>query len=231
MLDKISAYLNPQYIIIVGGLITLFGTYLAYLKNKLDSDKTENKITETLSLTKKVHHLTNVIDTAQIELKYKQEKIEELQDKNFQLSQKISSKALEIADYVSSKDSYVFASLVDLNEDKTLTSLILTGTGKHPLKVYDIRIYDLNLNKDLFSNHYDLTVFPDYGVSVPAKIPINLNQELKWNIFFETSNGHLVEHLRLKYVNHKYISSIKVFSMENTEKAIYQNISKDFDKY
>jgi hypothetical protein len=231
MFQKIADMTNPQYLIIIGSVITLFGTYLAYSKEQKDSEKTENKISETLVLTKQVHDLTSIIDSNQFELKEKQIQIKELQDKNFQLSQRISSNALEIVDYVSSKDSYVYITLTKIDTEKDFANFIIQGAGKHPIKVYDIRIADLNgFNSNPYWRHFELTAFPGYATLIAAKIPVDLSKPLSWNIFFETSNGHLCQELRSKVGSKKMLYSNKIFSMDNTEKVLFEQTDKDFYK-
>lgn len=125
---------NPQYIIVFGGIVTLLGTYLAWLQNDVNTTRTDKSISE-------IGMQTNEINTLTKKLEKKQLQIEELQDKNLKLSDKISEKALEIADYVSSKDSYAYIIPYPPSGEpaknpnlRTIFNIVIYGVGAHPIK-------------------------------------------------------------------------------------------------
>ncbi len=237
MLQKLVEHINPHWIIFIGGLLTLIGTYLAYLKDKIETRENDEKISNIQMLSQQNHDLTNTINQQQIEiseqqikLSEKQSQIENLQNKNYQLSQSISLNAIEINSLLTSKDSYIYF-IPNINSyHNGMVNLRFIGGGKYPLQVLSMYIFDLTLKQEIYKGAVNIQAIPNVTSILPVQIPVNITKPLKWNIFFMTLQGEYCEQLKCIITNDKKLFYSVIVSGPDG-KELYRYESEYFEDF
>jgi len=100
----------PLILVFIGTLLTAVGGIWLGIKSDISSKNTDKKIDSVSILSQETKRQQEIINE-------KQQKIEELQNKNFELSQTISQKSIDINNFQTAKDSYCYLLLIPTRED------------------------------------------------------------------------------------------------------------------
>jgi hypothetical protein len=116
--------------------------------------------------------------------------------------------------------------------------LILFHEGNYPLYDVSVRISDLDKTKGRTYSISDLENELHFNIGNVAPhnsrmlVPISLsNDSLRWNIFFSARNGFFTELLRMRRVNGKWKTALKVVTnpMRGEErKTLFEKVDPDY---
>ena len=224
MIEKFTEIINPQIIILIGGVLAILGAYLASVKSNIETRKAEQAIIESKEIANKnvelslASHQFSLANKELIEQNLEYARIQKsLLDNNLELTDKVNQKTIEINNFVTGGDSYcLFEVFFDVMSKKP--QFVLRHKGKTVLRNVSITIHDLArrvyMLEHLAKNDNNSPLIPDilkntiYGLSYPSQypnslvhisIPVEENQnDLKLHIWVYLENGNLFETLEVK---------------------------------
>jgi len=244
MLESIASKINPQYFIILGSIITVFGAYLAAIKTDKGSEKTNLSIEENKMLARRNIDLNisnNTLGEANKTLLNENLEYAKLQKElskiNIKLINKVKEKSNDIDEYNKGTGGYCYM-LVLMNHIDNYTStgnLTFVCNGKNPLRDLTARIFDVNLFES--SQNFDTSntnivignVYP--GQSYVSQYTIHLDKlkGVRLNIFYTSNYGFFTETVRMLYINNQWERENVVYDHQShSDKPVYLNRTKNY---
>lgn len=230
-------------LILVGTAMGLFITYSFrnQTKNKQEEIKKLNRdidfaVKSNKDLTKKVLEISNKLNEVTSEIKDLVEKTNLQTDKNLELTEKTIRLSEKLENIATGGDGFCVIEFAYINSNSTRPFVIYNG--KYPLYDVHIRIVDL----ELFRQLKDLTVEsinqaqhtfylgnlkPNTATPL-GKIFADFSGAKKdFNIFYSGRNGFHTQTTRLRKVEKKWFSKIRVW-ITNSNDILYEQTDENF---
>ncbi len=227
MLENLSAF--SKLIIIIGGLITIFGGYLASIKSEKGNKKAEEAISENSKLTKKV------ADLSRENLEFAKS-LKILSDRNIALSEENANLLKSSLEQITGGESYPYIRARTWYFDgkpNDQFEILLLCNGKIPIYDLSVEINEVNIfnNKE---NIHDFSRTPVYKrkigtfkQSIDDEILLNINLSSKEKIYFEIKykarNGDFTQDLALVKIGNRWANRTRI------RKYIYDESNNGFE--
>jgi hypothetical protein len=145
----------------------------------------------------------------------------------------------EIIAHISGGDSFPYFQISMINNETNVGLLMAIHEGEHPLYDVTARIVDLQKFRQIENNltfdsmsHCDTNVNVGNLISSHAtmiqKWQIENDMEQSYNIFFTARNGSFKQFIRLKKIDHKWLSAIKV--MDKDRKVLHEQVDLEYPR-
>lgn len=140
----------------------------------------------------------------------------ELGQQNIELGQRIAAQSTEITNMVSGGSSFCYMTLSVTGE---LGQVVFVHQGDHPIFDVDARIVDLDrLSKGMpIGDGFDFGIMVNIGnlpkstaQLFPGSLALEGSDSRRFNIFFSGRNGFFTQLLRLRKVDGRWVSAIRV---------------------
>jgi hypothetical protein len=116
--------------------------------------------------------------------------------------------------------------------------LVLIHEGAYPLYDVSVRISDIDKTKDRKYSisdlenelHFNIGNVAPHNSRMLVPIPLS-NDSLRWNIFFSARNGFFTEILRMRRINNKWKTALKVVtngSNGEVAKTLFEKVDPDY---
>jgi hypothetical protein len=149
---------------------------------------------------------------------------------NLLLVKKVDSETIALHDFALGKGSFCYLDFTTRVPNTNQYHFGLFSSGTNPMDNVVARIVDVyNLEKDPYGVVLHIgTVWPKiHTVKMFETSYAPIKKDSIWiNIFFQTAAREFVEELKKRYINNKWITSIKVF--DEKEKLMFSKVEKGF---